>query len=85
MEYLRHDGAEVAAISGTLFTASRALVLDTVLRETLRVENPSYGVLVAAPVRDLLLVHVLQDRRVVPAMDLMVTVATQSFREQPGR
>ena len=84
MEYLRHDGAEVAAISGTLFTASRALVLDTVLRETLRVENPSYGVLVAAPVRDLLLVHVLQDRRVVPAMDLMVTVATQSFREQPG-
>jgi hypothetical protein len=84
MEYLRHDGAEVAAISGTLFTASRALVLDTVLRETLRVENPSYGVLVAAPVRDLLLVHVLQDRRVVPAMDLMVTVATQSFHEQPG-
>jgi hypothetical protein len=84
LEMLRHDGAEVAAISGTLFTASRALVLDTVLRETLRVENPSYGVLVAAPVRDLLLVHVVHDRSVVPAMDLMVSVATKSFAEQPG-
>lgn len=84
MQYLYHDGAEVAAISGTLFTASRALVLDTVLRETLRVENPSYGVLVATPVRDLLLVHVLRDRTVVPAMDLMVTVTTQSYSEHAG-
>lgn len=84
MQYLHHDGAEVAAISGTLFTASRALVLDTVLRETLRVENPSYGVLVATPVRDLLLVHVLRDRTVVPAMDLMVTVTTQSYSEHAG-
>jgi hypothetical protein len=84
MQYLHHDGAQVAAISGTLFTASRALVLDTVLRETLRVENPSYGVLVATPVRDLLLVHVLRDRTVVPAMDLMVTVTAQSYAEHPG-
>lgn len=84
MQILRHDSAEVAAISGTIFTASRALVLDTVLRETLRVENPSYGVLVAAPVRDLLLVHVIHDNRVVPAMDLMVSVAMKSFSEQPG-
>ena len=84
LEMLRHDGGEVAAISGTIFTASRALVLDTVLRETLRVENPSYGVLVAAPVRDLLLIHVLHDKSVIPAMDLMVSVATKSFAEQPG-
>jgi hypothetical protein len=84
LQYLYHDGAEVAALSGTLFTASRALVLDTVLRETLKIENPSYGVLVATPVRDLLLVHVLRDRTVVPAMDLMVTVTTQSYSEHAG-
>jgi hypothetical protein len=84
VEQVEHDGAQVAALSGSMFTASRALVLDTVLRESLHVENPSYGVLVAMPTRDLLMVHIVQDDRMVPAMDLMATIATRYYVEHPG-
>ena len=70
----RRRGGGVAAADP--FTASRALVLDTVLRETLRWRTRPRRT-GGAPVRDLLLVHVLQDASVVLAMDLMVTVATQ--------
>ena len=41
------NGAGVGMLTGGIFTASRALVLDTVLRESLRVENPPFGCLVA--------------------------------------
>ena len=54
-------------LTGGMFTASRALVLDTVLRESLRVENPPFGCLVAMPARDMLLIHVVRDQTVVSA------------------
>jgi hypothetical protein len=84
VERVRHDGAEVTALTGSMFTASRALVLDTVLRESLQVEEPPYGCLVAMPVRDLLLVHVPRDTTVVPALDMLVTLATTLFTSRPG-
>lgn len=84
VDRVHHEGAEIAALSGSMFTASRALVLDTVLRESLHVENPSYGVLVAMPTRDLLLVHVIEDHGIVPAMDLMATIAARYYAEHPG-
>jgi hypothetical protein len=84
VELVEYDGARVAVLGDSMFTASRALVLDTVLRESLKVENPSFGVLVAMPVRDMLLVHVLRDQTVVAALDLMVSVATHAFGSQPG-
>jgi hypothetical protein len=84
VELVRHNGAEVAALSGSMFTASRALVLDTVLRESLQVENPPFGCLVAMPARDMLLVHVLRDHTAVTALDMLVTLATTMFGSRPG-
>jgi hypothetical protein len=84
VEYVRHDGAEVAALGGSMFTASRALVLDTVLHESLQVENPPFGCLVAMPERRTLLVHVLRDQTVVTALDILITLATNLFSTRPG-
>jgi hypothetical protein len=84
VEYVRGHGAEVAMLTGTMFTASRAMVLDTVLRESLRVENPPLGCLVAIPARDMLLVHVLRDQTAVSALEMLVRIATCFFAESPG-
>jgi hypothetical protein len=84
LEYADHDGATVAVLSGSTFAASRALVLDTVLRETLHVENPPYGVLVALPARNLLLVHVIEDLSLLPALAVMLTISLRTHATQPG-
>lgn len=84
VQHVRHDSAEIAMLTGSMFTASRALVLDTVLRESLRVENPRFGCLVALPARDMLLVHVLTDQTVVHAFDMLVRLATCFFADSPG-
>ncbi|ADB30045.1 hypothetical protein Kfla_0940 [Kribbella flavida DSM 17836] len=84
VEYVDHDGARIAVLSGSSFAASRALVLDTVLRETLHVENPQYGVLVALPVRSLLLIHVVTDLSVLPAIAVMLGLSLRTHAEHPG-
>jgi hypothetical protein len=84
VEHLQYNGAGVTSLTGSMFTASRALVLDTVLRESLQVENPPFGCLVAMPVRDMLLVHVLRDHTMVTALDMLVTIATTMFSRNPG-
>ena len=81
MQYNRTD---VTLLTGSMFTASRALVLDTVLRESLQVENPPLGCLVAMPARDMLLVHVLRDQTVASALDMMSKIATATFLSRPG-
>ena len=78
------DGAEVAMLTGGMFTASRALVLDTVLRESLRVENPPFGCLVAMPARDMLLIHVVRDQTVVSAFGMLTKIANCFFADSPG-
>ncbi|WP_329000104.1 hypothetical protein OHA18_37450 [Kribbella sp. NBC_00709] len=78
------DGAVVAMLTGGMFTASRALVLDTVLRESLRVENPPFGCLVAMPARDMLLVHVVRDHTVVGAFGMIARIANRFFADSPG-
>jgi hypothetical protein len=75
---------EIAMLSGGMFTASRALVLDTVLRESLHVENPPFGCLVAMPARDMLFVHVMRDPTVIQAFMAMVRLATCFYSESPG-
>lgn len=82
--YAEYDGTRVAMISGSNFAASRALVLDTVLRESLHVENPRYGVLAAMPVRDLLLVHVITDLSVLAALGMMLNLAGRAHATEPG-
>jgi hypothetical protein len=84
VEYVQSRDAEVAMLSGSMFTASRALVLDTVLRESLKVENPTLGCLVAMPARDMLLIHVLRDHTVVGAFEMLVRMATCFFADSPG-
>jgi hypothetical protein len=84
VEYAEYDGVRVAVLSGSSFAASRALVLDTVLRESLRVENPPYGVLVALPVRHLLLVHVVRDLSVITALSMMLHLTGHAHDEEPG-
>ncbi|TCO50277.1 hypothetical protein EV646_102351 [Kribbella antiqua] len=84
VEHVHYNGAEVTVLTGSMFTASRALVLDTVLRESMRVENPPFGCLVAMPARDMLLVHVLRDHTVVTALDMLLTLATTLFSSRPG-
>jgi hypothetical protein len=84
VDFAEYDGTEVAMITGSDFAASRALVLDTVLRESLHVENPRYGVLAAMPVRSLLLVHVITDLSVIPALGMMLNLAGRSHATEPG-
>ncbi|RZT16742.1 hypothetical protein EV649_4275 [Kribbella sp. VKM Ac-2569] len=78
------DGAQIAMLTGGMFTASRALVLDTVLRESLRVENPPFGCLVAMPSRDMLLIHVVRDQTVVSAFGMLLRLANCFFADSPG-
>jgi hypothetical protein len=59
-------------------------VFDTVLRESLHVENPPDGCLVAMPARDMLFVHVLRDRTMLNALHLLITTATTMFSTRPG-
>ncbi|TDD62713.1 hypothetical protein E1263_03075 [Kribbella antibiotica] len=84
VEHIQVPGAELTMLGGHMFAASRALVLDTVLRESLHVENPSFGCLVAMPVRDILLIHVLHDPTVIYAFAAMVKLATTFYTESPG-
>jgi hypothetical protein len=84
VERIEYDGAEIVALTGSMFTASRALVLDTVLRESLQVENPPFGCLVAMPARDMLLVHVLRDHTVVTVLEMLARIVPNLFGSRPG-
>ncbi|GAB3822395.1 hypothetical protein [Kribbella italica] len=84
VELVDHEGAAIAVIGGSSFAASRALVLDTVLRETLHVENPPHGVLVALPARSLLLVHVVTDLSILSALAVMLGLSLRAHSTQPG-
>jgi hypothetical protein len=84
VEYVDHDDIRIALVTGTSFAASRALVLDTVLRESLHIEKPPYGVLAALPARDLLLIHVIRDLTVIPALGLMLNLAARAHTRDPG-
>lgn len=83
-ETMRLFGVELTVLTGGMFTASRALVFDTVLRETLHVEDPTFGCLVALPSRDKLIIHVLQNETAPEALKLLSTLTTQLFNTTPG-
>ena len=84
IDTVRFDGAEFTLLTGSMFTASRALVFDTVLRESLQVENPPFGCFVAMPARDVLFVHVLRDQTMLKALQLLITTAGSMFSTRPG-
>ncbi|GAA1142353.1 hypothetical protein GCM10009630_46050 [Kribbella jejuensis] len=78
------DGIRITFINGNGYAASRALVLDTVLRETLHLEPPPYGVLAALPARDTLILHVIEDLSFIPALGLMMRLAARCYSRDPG-
>jgi hypothetical protein len=82
--YIEKDGVQLAVLGDSSWAASRALVLDTVLRESLHVENPRYGVLVALPARHLLVIHVIRDLAVLPALSAMLHLTHEAFEAAPG-
>ncbi|MFD7160421.1 hypothetical protein ACFV9C_37925 [Kribbella sp. NPDC059898] len=82
--YLDGQGIRIALISGNGFAASRALVLDTVLRESLQLQHAPYGVLAALPARDALMLHVIEDLGVLPALGLMLNLASRCYDRDPG-
>jgi hypothetical protein len=95
VEYVEHDDLRIAFVTGTPFAASRALVLDTVLRESLHVDafphpdrppgdSAPHGVLAALPARDILMIHVIQDLSVIPALGLLLNLAARSHSHDPG-
>ena len=84
VEHVEHEGLQVDFVTGTPFAASRALVLDTVLRESLRVDHAPHGVLAAVPARDTLMLHVIRDLSVIPALGLLLNVAARSHAHDPG-
>ncbi|MFF0271581.1 hypothetical protein [Kribbella sp. NPDC004536] len=74
----------ITFVGGNGYAASRALVLDTVLRETLHLEHTPYGVLAALPARDTLILHVIEDLRMIPALGLMMRLAARCYTRDPG-
>lgn len=84
VEYVEHDDLRLAFITGTAFAASRALVLDTVLRESLHLQHAPHGLLAAVPARDTLLLHVIEDLTVIPALGVLLNVAARCHTRDPG-
>ncbi|WP_405064067.1 hypothetical protein OG474_21115 [Kribbella sp. NBC_01505] len=84
LELLEEDGVQLARLTGDCFTASRALVLDTVLHETLNLSELPPAVLAAVPSRDLLLLHVVQDLSVLPALGLLLHLTDRAHSQAPG-
>ncbi|MFI5696678.1 hypothetical protein ACIA58_32790 [Kribbella sp. NPDC051586] len=84
VEHVDHADLRLAFVTGSPFAASRALVLDTVLRESLQVDHAPYGVLAAVPARDTLMLHVIRDLSVIPALGVLLNVAARSHAHDPG-
>ncbi|MET9269246.1 hypothetical protein [Kribbella sp. NPDC003557] len=84
VEYVEHDDLRLAFITGTPFAASRALVLDTVLRDSLNLQHAPHGLLAAIPARDTLLLHVIEDLTVIPALGVLLNVAARCHARDPG-
>ena len=82
--HIDYEGVQLEVLSDNTWAASRALVLDTVLRESLQLEDPQYGVLVALPARNLLLIHVIRDLAVLPALGAMLHLTHDAYEAAPG-
>ncbi|GAA1617003.1 hypothetical protein GCM10009789_83800 [Kribbella sancticallisti] len=84
VEHEEIHGVGITFVTGTSFAASKALVLDTVLRDSLNVEAPQYGVLAALPTRDVLMLHVVEDLSVISALGHLLNLAARSHATGQG-
>ncbi|MCL2467801.1 MAG: hypothetical protein FWF02_10405 [Micrococcales bacterium] len=68
-------------VADDVFGASRLLILDELLAETLLIERPSHGMLVVVPNRHLVAVHILESVRSIPAaLGLLGELAVIEYR-----
>ncbi|MFG1912984.1 hypothetical protein [Kribbella sp. NPDC048928] len=84
VEYIDHDDMRVAVVTGSPSAASKALTLDDVLENCLNVDASKYGVLAALPARDALMIHVIEDLTVIPALGFLLGAATRYFHAAPS-
>lgn len=66
------------------YGAARALVLDHVVQDFLKVDAPLHGCVIGIPTRHHLLVHVVRGRGVLAAIPYMANLATALDAEEPG-
>lgn len=91
VEIIRHtpsdddpDSEVALLLFDDFYGAARALVLDHVLREFLKVESPRHGCIIGLPARQQLLVHVPRGQGVLAAIPYLVNVSDAMYREEPG-
>lgn len=78
------DSEVALLVFDDFYGAARALVLDHVLREFLKVESPLHGCVIGLPTRHHLLVHVLRGAGVLAAIPYLVNLANALHSEEPG-
>ena len=79
------DGTQVAVLFGqSYYVASKALVLRHVLSTIYGDREYPLGVLVAAPGRHLLYLHVVESPSVIPSLETMAYLARLRYRDEPG-
>jgi len=75
------DGVPIVVVEGSsYYTASRALLLE---REVIPEGHP-YGALVTVPSRHVFFYHLIEDSRVIFAVNALVSLASEAFRRGPG-
>ena len=84
-QVVRKDGTAFGVVLGeSVYTASRLLTMDDVLRRTVRSIEAPYGVLVSVPFRHQLAFHVIRDATVVPAIESMAVFAASGYGDGIG-
>jgi hypothetical protein len=80
------DGATFEVLLGeSVYTASRVLVMDDLLDQTLGpTAETSYGLLAAMATRNQVAIHAICGRSVVPSLRLMARFALAGFRDGTG-
>lgn len=75
------DDVPITVVEGSsYYTASRALLLPTQVIP----DGHPYGALLAVPSRHVFFYHLIEDSRVIYAVNALVSLAHESFRRGPG-
>jgi hypothetical protein len=83
----RHEAGEGVVhllLGQSYFTASRALVLDHLLATVAGAERPAEGVLLAAPHRHALALHVVEGPGLMRALAMLGRYAAEGYAGSPG-
>jgi len=79
------DGMTFEVVLGdSFYTASRVLVLDSVVRQVTGQELTADGALVAFPFRHQLAFHAIHDTGMISALNAMASFAATGFEDTPG-